>query len=130
MYELVNDIKAYPRYLPMISAVRMHSQTASALRATLTLSKGALNLSFTTDNIMKDSQEIRMNLVDGPFRKLKAVWTFEPVHGDGCEATFKVDFEFKNGLMAMAFGPLFRELTESLVEAFCQQAVKRYGVRR
>lgn len=130
MYDLVNDIKAYPAYLPMIRAVRLHSEAASALRATLTLAKGHLNFSFTTDNTMKDAQEIRMNLVDGPFKKLKAVWTFKPVHGDGCEATFKVDFEFANGLMAMAFGAFFREVTESLVEAFCQQAAKRYGPRR
>ena len=40
-----------------------------------------------------------------------------------------IDFEFTNGLMAMAFGGFFKEVTESLVEAFCRQAALRYGAR-
>lgn len=130
MYDLVNDIRAYPSYLPMISEVKILSEASSTLRATITLSKGRIKLSFTTDNTMQDGKEIRMNLVEGPFKSLKAIWTFNPVHGDGCEANFKIDFEFTNGLMAMAFGGFFKEVTESLVDAFCQQAAKRYGVRQ
>ncbi len=129
MYDLVNDIQAYPRYLPLISEVRMHSETPSSLRATLTLAKGRIKFSFTTDNTMQDGREIRMNLVEGPFKSLKAIWTFNAVHGNECEATFNIDFEFANGLMTMAFGGFFKEVTESLIEAFCQQAALRYGVR-
>ncbi|MBM3203174.1 type II toxin-antitoxin system RatA family toxin [Candidatus Woesearchaeota archaeon] len=129
MYDLVNDIRAYPRYLPLISEVRMYSETPSSLRATLTLAKGRIKFSFTTDNTMQEGREIRMNLVEGPFKSLKAVWTFDAVHGNECEATFNIEFEFANGLMTMAFGGFFKEVTESLVEAFCQQATLRYGAR-
>jgi len=129
MYDLVNDIKAYPSYLPMISDVKLLSEAASALRATITLSKGRIKFAFTTDNAMEEGREIRMNLVEGPFKRLKAIWSFDTVHGDGCEVSFRIDFEFTNGLMTMAFGGFFKEVTESLVEAFCEQAAKRYGPR-
>jgi ribosome-associated toxin RatA of RatAB toxin-antitoxin module len=129
MYDLVNDVQSYPSYLPLCSAVKLHSRTATALRATITLAKGRIKFSFTTDNAMEDGKQIRMNLVEGPFKHLRGHWRFEPLPGGGCEATFKLDFEFANALLGMAFGGFFKEVTESLVEAFCRQAAKRYGDR-
>jgi ribosome-associated toxin RatA of RatAB toxin-antitoxin module len=129
MYELVNDVQAYPAYLPLCTDVRLHSRTPTALRATITLAKGKIKLSFTTDNSMEEGRRIRMKLVDGPFKRLNGSWYFEPGPKGGCEATFRLDFEFANALLGMAFGGFFKEVTESLVDAFCRQAAKRYGER-
>lgn len=129
MYDLVNDVQDYPNYLPMCSQVKLIRKTADSLRASITLSKGKIKLTFTTDNSMVAGKIIRMKLVDGPFKRLDGVWNFEPVAAGGCEATFKLDFEFANALVGMAFGGFFKEVTESLIEAFCRQAVKRYGDR-
>jgi ribosome-associated toxin RatA of RatAB toxin-antitoxin module len=129
MYELVNDVQAYPSYLPMCSNVKLLAKTSDRLRATITLSKGKIKLSFTTDNSMEAGKVIHMKLVDGPFKKLNGVWRFEPSVTGGCEATFRLDFEFANALLGMAFGGFFKEVSESLVDAFCRQAAKKYGER-
>jgi ribosome-associated toxin RatA of RatAB toxin-antitoxin module len=129
MYDLVNDVQAYPSYLPLCSNVKLLSKTSNALRATITLSKGKIKFSFTTENSMEDSKHIRMNLIEGPFKHLRGHWRFEPSATGGCEATFRLDFEFANALLGMAFGGFFKEVTESFVEAFCKQAAKKYGER-
>lgn len=67
-----------------------------------------------------------MNLVDGPFKHFRGSWLFEPSARGGCEASFRCDFEFSNGLLGMAFGGFFKEVMESLVDAFCRQAEIRY----
>lgn len=129
MYDLVNDVQDYPNYLPMCSQVKLLRRTHDSLRATITLAKGKIKLSFTTENSMEAGKVIHMRLVEGPFKKLNGVWRFEPGSAGGCEASFKLDFEFANALLGMAFGGFFKEVAESLVDAFCRQAARRYGER-
>lgn len=127
MYDLVNDVRSYPQYLPLCGGVKVIFQSPTALRATLTLAKGKIKFSFTTANTMVQGKSIKMNLVDGPFKHFRGAWQFEPSARGGCEASFRCDFEFSNGLLALAFGGFFKEVMESLVEAFCKQAEIRYA---
>jgi ribosome-associated toxin RatA of RatAB toxin-antitoxin module len=127
MYDLVNDAAAYPRYLPMCTEVKIRSQTADRLTATITLAKGKIKLDFTTANVMEDGKRIDMNLVDGPFKYLRGTWVFTPTSHGGSEISFHLDFEFSNPLLRMAFGGFFKGIVESMVGAFCDQAALRYG---
>lgn len=127
MYDLVNDVEAYPQYLPLCSSVRVIAKGPTHLNATITLSKGRIKLSFTTANSMEQGRRINMDLVDGPFKHLRGVWHFRPIGNGGCEACFELDFEFSNGLLGLAFGGFFKEVAESFVDAFCRQAAVRYG---
>ena len=129
MFDLVNDVASYPEYIPMCSEVRLLKQEPESLKATITMSKGKLKLSFTTENTMEPGRSIRMKLVDGPFKKLEGIWAFNPYQETGCETSFRLDFEFSSSLLGMAFGGFFREAGESMVDAFCKQAVKKYGPR-
>jgi ribosome-associated toxin RatA of RatAB toxin-antitoxin module len=122
MYDLVNDVRSYPSYIPMCSDVKLLAQSPESLKATI-------KLSFTTENTMEAGKSIRMRLVDGPFKRLNGVWRFEPSGDMGCEATFRLDFEFANALLSMAFGGFFKEVTETMVDAFCRQAARKYGDR-
>ncbi len=129
MFDLVNDVTSYPAYIPMCSEVRLLKQEPESLKATITMAKGKLKLSFTTENTMVPGRSIQMKLVEGPFKKLQGVWTFQPYRETGCETSFRLDFEFSSSLLGMAFGGFFREAGESMVDAFCKQAVRKYGVR-
>ncbi|UZR29525.1 type II toxin-antitoxin system RatA family toxin [Methylococcus mesophilus] len=127
MYELVNDVADYPKYLPLCRDVRVLSAAERHVKATITLAKGAVRLNFTTANTMEPGRHIHMKLVDGPFKYLRGNWRFDPNPHGGCDVSFRVDFEFANPLLQMALGGIFREVMESLVAAFCNQAAKRYG---
>jgi len=127
MFDLVNDVEAYPQYLPLCTNVKVLSQSPRHLHATITLSKGKIKMSFTTANSMEQGKQINMNLVDGPFKHLRGAWRFKPSGNGGCEASFQLDFEFSNGLLGLAFGGFFKEVAESFMDAFCRQAEVRYG---
>ncbi|MEI6355212.1 MAG: type II toxin-antitoxin system RatA family toxin [Methylococcus sp.] len=88
-----------------------------------------IQLAFTTENSMEAGCQIRMRLVDGPFKRLNGLWTFTPQGHIGSERAFKLDFEFASGLLSMALGGYFKEVSESMVDAFCRQAAKKYGPR-
>jgi len=40
-----------------------------------------------------------------------------------------MEFEFATRLLSFAFGPLFNQIANSLVEAFCARAISVYGGR-
>lgn len=129
MYELVNDVSAYPEFIPMCSETQVHSSSAEAMRASITMVKGRLKLGFSTENVLEPGRSIEMRLVQGPFRRLKGTWTFKPVDQGGCEIRFRLEFEFASALLGMAFGGFFREVGDAMVDAFCRRAKVKYGVR-
>lgn len=127
IYDLVNDMAAYPHYLPLCSHVRVHAKTAHSQTATLTLSKGKIKLEFTVANTMEENRRIDMRLVEGPFKRFRADWVFNPDKHGGTEISFDLDFEFSNPLLNAAFGGLFKSMVGSMVDAFSEQAARRYG---
>jgi len=68
-----------------------------------------------------------MELVDGPFRKLEGDWLLTPLpENRGCKVELDLDFEFSNKLVSMLIGPVFTQIANSLVDAFCQRAHQLY----
>ena len=128
MYNLVNDIESYPDFLPWCKESYIHSRTEHEVHASLVLARGSLQRSFSTVNRLQKDKMIQLHLVDGPFKRLEGCWRFEP-NEIGCRISLDMEFEFSNKLIGLAFGPLFTQVTDSLVDAFCQHAQSLYGKR-
>lgn len=70
---------------------------------------------------------MELRLVDGPFRKLQGVWTFRPLREDACKVELMLDFEFSGKLIDKAFGGVFKQIANTLVDSFCKRAEEVYG---
>ena len=127
MYDLVNDINAYPKFIPFCISSEVHEEQDHKLRATIKIAKGKIGFGFTTLNTMEKGRSISMNLENGPFKSLKGVWRFTPSGTHECIISLHFDFEFSNKLLGVALGGLFKQLCDSMVEAFRKQAAVRYG---
>lgn len=127
MYELVNDITAYPQFLPWCKHARILAKSETEITATLLLAKGGVHKSFTTKNTLTPNQEIHIALVDGPFKKLQGHWRFIE-NAEGCTlVSVDLSFEFSSKLLAALLGGIFNEVANTLVSAFSQEAHRRYG---
>jgi len=127
MYALVNDVDAYSTFIPLCTASEVHEQQDRRMRATIAIAKGSVGFSFTTVNTLEENRSITMQLEDGPFKTLKGVWHFTP-HGEhGCRVVLELEFEFANKLLGVVFGGVYRQLCQAMIDAFCKQAVLRYG---
>jgi ribosome-associated toxin RatA of RatAB toxin-antitoxin module len=127
MYDLVNDINAYPKFIPLCISSEVHEEQDHKLRATIKIAKGKIGFGFTTVNTMEKGRSITMNLENGPFKTLKGVWRFTPSSTDECIISLHFDFDFSNKLLGVALGGLFKQLCDSMVESFRKQAAVRYG---
>lgn len=127
MFQLVNDIEAYPAFLPWCRAAEILSRSETEIQGRLVLAKGGLEKSFTTLNTLTPSTQMIMELVDGPFKHLKGVWTFYEIDNGECQVELDLQFEFSNKLIAVMFGPAFQQAASMLVEAFVERADEVYG---
>lgn len=127
MYQLVNDVKSYPDFLPGCTGSRVLEFGPTQMTAAVDVSKAGISKTFTTRNTLTSNQSILMSLVDGPFKKLIGGWKFIPLSPEACKIEFHLDFEFTNKLIEMAFGRVFKELAANMVQAFTSRAKEVYS---
>jgi ribosome-associated toxin RatA of RatAB toxin-antitoxin module len=127
MFNLVNDVPSYPEFLPHCRSARVLESSGDRVMATIELAKGALHKSFTTVNHLEGPHRIEMRLVQGPFRHLHGAWTFIPEAEGGTRVALDLEFEFAGRLMALAIGPIFNHVANSLVDAFVKRARDVHG---
>ena len=126
MYELVNDIEQYPVFIPWCVSSRVLSRDADHVSASLAFSKGGMQKSFSTKNRLLPPNKIELTLLEGPFKYLKGVWSFNEMPTEGCQVILDLEFEFANRVLAIMFGPVFNHVAQSLVASFTQQAEQVY----
>jgi ribosome-associated toxin RatA of RatAB toxin-antitoxin module len=122
MHALVEDIEAYPRFLPWCRAARVLERGAGGTRASLTVGLRGLRQSFSTRNLSQAGRSIDMQLVEGPFRSFAASWRFSPLTERACRIEFAMQYEFSSRVLARVLEPLFDGIADSMVDAFIRRA--------
>jgi len=127
MYRLVNDVEAYPAYLPWCSDARVLAQSAERLTASVSLAAGGVRQTFTTENIMQAGKRIEVRLLSGPFKYLHGYWQFEAAGERGCRISLQMNFEFKSRWLKLVLDKIFDRILHSLIAAFTERAEQLYG---
>lgn len=127
MFDLVNDIERYPEFLPWCRASRVLSRADELVEAELDIARSGFNKSFATRNRLKPGQEVHMTLLRGPFESLEGVWTFTPLREDASKIALDLRFELSGALASLAFGAVFNQICNTMVNAFSERAKQLYG---
>ncbi len=129
MFDLVENCEHYPEFLPFCTRAISKPISDDELYGTLFINKGPFKKSFTTHNKMYRDAEppfIDIKLVNGPFKRLDGEWRFVETEA-GCQVTLELTYDMKSGLLNGALSSVFEWIAVTMVEAFCEQAKKRYG---
>jgi len=129
MFDIVDDIESYPTFLPWCGGATIISRNDDEVEASIEISHGGLNKTFTTRNLLQKDKMIEMHLVDGPFKHLHGFWQFKKLGENACKVSLDLEYEFSNKLISLAFGPVFSQIAGTLVDAFCKRADEIYGGR-
>ncbi|MBW0147493.1 type II toxin-antitoxin system RatA family toxin [Marinobacter arenosus] len=127
MFHLVNDVARYPEFLPWCANTEIHEQNDGELTASMEIAKGGVRHTLTTRNQLQMPEAIEMSLVDGPFRNLTGRWHFKPLDHNACKVILTLEFEFAGSLSRMAFGTVFSQAANTMVDAFCKRADQLYS---
>jgi ribosome-associated toxin RatA of RatAB toxin-antitoxin module len=127
MFELVNRIEDYPRFLPWCEKSQIISRTEEEVVATLAVAWKGVHKSFTTRNRLHPFERMEMSLADGPLKHLEGVWHFQALSEKASKVLLDLEFEFAGGFVDKLFQPIFQNIANTLVDAFCKRAVELYG---
>jgi ribosome-associated toxin RatA of RatAB toxin-antitoxin module len=127
MFDLVNDIEAYPRFLPWCGGSRILKREGDIVEAELMISKGGFKKSFSTRNVIDEGGRITVSLLEGPFSYLEGTWDFMPLREDASKISLNLEFEMPGVLANLAFGAVFNQICNTMVSSFTQRAKEIYG---
>lgn len=127
MYKLVDDVTSYQDFLPWCGGSDELSREEGVVVASVTIRKGSVNKTFTTQNTSHDMQKIHMELVEGPFKQLVGYWYFTELKDDACKVSLELEYEFSNRLLGMVVGPVFNQIANAMVDSFVERARTVYG---
>lgn len=127
MFDLVNDVEAYPEFLPWCQRATVQFANEHRLEATLEVGLRGVTHEFSTRNVLERPRRIGIELLRGPFRKLSGEWRFEAMDEAGCEVSLALDFEASSVPLRFLFEMLFEEVIRSQMAAFVERAETVYG---
>jgi ribosome-associated toxin RatA of RatAB toxin-antitoxin module len=127
MFELVNAIEDYPRFLPWCRESRVIARDEKQVEASLDIAWSGIHKQFTTRNVLQLYDRIDIRLVNGPFRHLEGIWQFSPMGPHGCKVDLELEFELAGHFLDQLFQPIFHKIANELVDVFCKRAVEVYG---
>lgn len=122
MFDLVNDVPAYPRRFDWCRGAEVIETGEQRLVARLDLGLGSLSTWFTTENTLDRPHRIDMKLVDGPFRKLHGQWEFHALDESACKVSLTLEFEPSSRLLLPALTLGFQGLADRMVDDFVRAA--------
>ncbi|SNR74170.1 Ribosome association toxin PasT (RatA) of the RatAB toxin-antitoxin module [Methylobacillus rhizosphaerae] len=122
MFNLVDNVEAYPGFLPWCGGVDLLQRDESVTAATLHIDYHGLKQHFTTENHKTFPTSMEIRLKNGPFKHLEGFWRFTPLAENACKIEFKLQYEFSSFLLEKLIAPVFSHIANTFVEAFVQQA--------
>ena len=127
MFDLVNDIEAYPQFLPWCSSSRILKRDDYLIEAELSISKGGFQKAFSTRNQLEYGRKMTVALLDGPFSHLTGEWHFLALRDDASKISLDLEFELSGKLASLAFGAVFNQICNTMVSSFTQRAKDVYA---
>lgn len=122
MFELVNDIPAYPRRFDWCEQAELLEADETRMLARLELGIGGFRTWFTTENTLSPPHHIDMALRDGPFRRLQGRWRFHALDESACKVSLSLEFEPQSSLMLPVLSLGLRGLADRMVDDFVRVA--------
>ena len=122
IFNLVNDVEAYPDFLPWCSSAKILEKSPDHVLAKLTLKRVGVSYDLVTRNHLSPFKSIDIEFVEGPLRSLNGRWAFTGLGDLGCKVEISLCFELKKQLVDKAMGSILENAAESMVRLFSSRA--------
>lgn len=122
LFNLVDQVEAYPEFLPWCGGTEVLERTPATTVATLHIHYHGVKAHFTTCNSKQAPGAMQMHLREGPFKKLEGQWHFTQLGDVGCKVEFSLHYEFSSRLLDKVLGPVFNHIATTFVDAFIKRA--------
>ena len=133
MFDLVADVRRYPEFVPLCSALKLKSHSekddgTAVLVADMTVAYKIIRETFTSRvTLDRPNLQILVEYLEGPFSKLENRWTFHPTGERTCEVDFFIAYEFRSRTLGLLMGAMFDAAFRRFAAAFERRADAVYA---
>ena len=127
MFNLINDVRAYPEFMTGCIRADVLEESDSHLIAELELKKAGITQVIKTKNTLNPPHSMHMHLLKGPFKQFEGTWQFSDEADGQCRVSFEVAFKLSNPLLTIALTHWLESNASDQVEALCARARQVYG---
>jgi coenzyme Q-binding protein COQ10 len=129
---LVADVRAYPDFVPWVTAMRTWNAREEAPGVDLIDAEAQVGFSVLKERFAtwvrhdRNRHVVEVGLLSGPFRRLRNRWEFfhDP---KGTRIEFMIDFEFRSRVLDAMLHANFQRAVGRLIGCFEAEAARRYG---
>lgn len=132
LFDLVSDVKSYPSFIDLISAMRVLKDGvvdgSGDLTAEARVRFKFVREKFTTKvHLNKALRRIDVTYVSGPFHDLANRWRFIALEDGSTLVDFWIRYNFKNPVLQVLFDSSRSRAIRYLVSSFEKEAERRYA---
>lgn len=133
IFDLVQDVEAYPKFLPHCQSIEVHARRANAMQVSMRVGVAGMGVTLTTENTWIDGQLIKLTLDAkqpySPFQNFEGIWSFKLHETGHCFVSFEANFQVTHALAATMIDKLLSTVSEEMIGAFEARAKDVYGAR-
>lgn len=131
LFDLVSDVRAYPRFIPLISALRVIREDVNdgvgELDAEARVQFRFVRESFTTRvTLDRPGRVIKVTYLSGPFHELANEWRFTGLADGSTDVSFWIRYRFRNPVLNALMDASRSRAIRYLIERFRAEAARRY----
>jgi coenzyme Q-binding protein COQ10 len=131
LFDLVSDVRAYPKFIPLISALRVIRENVDEgvgeLDAEARVQFRFVRESFTTRVLLdRPARTINVSYLSGPFHELANEWRFAELADGSTEVSFWIRYRFRNPVLNALMDASRSRAIRYLIERFREEAARRY----
>ncbi len=130
MFALINQVEAYPDFVPYCKKVFIQEHSSQKKVVSLTLGKGWAEHTFTTENQLIHPHIITMRLVEGPFSTFEGQWTFQETAPNRCQLTLNLVFSFHRLGTKLIIQPLLEKVIRDMMGILEKRAHEIYTLQK
>ena len=134
MFDLVADVEQYPQFVPLCQGLRVRGRRKiddhrQMMIADMTVAYKVFKETFASRVVLdREASKITVEYLDGPFRHLENVWSFDRISEKECDVRFYINYEFKSRTLGSMMGAMFDRAFRKFSSAFEDRADKIYGI--
>lgn len=122
LFSLINDIESYPAFLDGVAEAQVLSQSETEMLGKLVIRKAGVERTLVTRNQLTNPSRIEMVLEEGPLDALTGIWSIQALNDQGCKVSLDLSFSAGSGLKSFTFNRVFKQVADSMVNAFVERA--------
>ena len=125
LFDLINDIKAYPTFLPYCHSAQILEESKQRMLAKLSIGKTPVHYDITTLNTLDAPNHIHIKLQDGPLQSLEGNWHFKTNEKKQCEVIFSLRIELINRFIEMATKKTIASIIDEIMQAIIDHSINK-----